>query len=64
MTTYVLPDEYARAGWQLIDDGYGWVYAAHPVMGKTRSSFPAKHRGLKYILLAIDKLQNTEESHE
>lgn len=52
----VLPEAYAAMGWMLEWGDWGWVKAVHPEMGETRSSFPAKHRGLKFTLRAIDKI--------
>lgn len=52
-----LPDEYKARGWRIEHEGYGWVRAVNANGKQTRSHYPAKHRGLKFVLRDIDKIE-------
>lgn len=59
MFNLVLPDDYAKRGWTLHYNELGWHWAEHPLHGRTGESFPTPERGLKFLLMRIDKIEET-----
>lgn len=59
MHNYTLPDDYAARGWSLHHDELGWHWAEHPMHGRTGQSFPTPDRGLKFLLMRIDGIEET-----
>lgn len=54
-----LPEHLKNAGWRLEYDEYGWCKAIHAELKKeTTLHFPAKHRGLKFVIRHIERLSN------
>lgn len=58
-----LPEKYTEAGWVLEWDGFGWVTAVHPSLGRTKSSYPTKSRGLKFVVLSIEKIHEQSKTN-
>jgi hypothetical protein len=46
----------AAAGWELEWDSLGWVTAVHPQYGRTPATYPRPGRGLKFAIVAIDRV--------
>lgn len=56
-----LPEALLSAGWSLEYDGQGWCKATNAALRlETPWHFPAKHRGLKFILRDIERLSNAQ----
>lgn len=46
----------AAAGWSLAWESDGWVRTTHPSLGQTQATFPAKSRGLKFLIARVNKI--------
>lgn len=58
-TKLELPEQFLNTGWRLEYDEHGWCKAIHDGMGvATVLHFPAKHRGLKFVIRDIERLSN------
>lgn len=58
-TKLELPEQLLAAGWRLEYDEHGWCKAVHDGMKlETVLHFPAKHRGLKFVIRDIERLSN------
>jgi len=54
-----LPEQFLEGGWRLEYDKAGWCKAVHDIMKiETPLHFPAKHRGLKFVIRDIERLSN------
>ena len=54
-----LPEHLLTTEWRLEYDKAGWCKAVHDAMKiETALHFPAKHRGLKFVIRNIERLSN------
>lgn len=57
-----LPQALLDAGWSLVPAGCGWVRAVHTDGRATQDHFPARHRGLKFVIREIERLEAASEA--
>lgn len=61
MNKLQLPEVLLSAGWFLEYDDQGWCKAVNDTQQlETAWHFPAKHRGLKFVLRDIERLSNAQ----
>ena len=54
-----LPENLLAAGWRLEYDSLGWCKAIHDEKQiVTGNHYPTPHRGLKFVLRDIERLEN------
>lgn len=54
-----LPEQFLKSGWRLEYDKNGWCKAIHDdKKAETPLHFPAKTRGLKFVIRDIERLSN------
>lgn len=52
-----LPQAVLDAGWSIVPTGCGWVRAVNVDGRATQDHFPAKHRGLKFVIREIERIE-------
>lgn len=55
---YELPQEYVDRGWSIEHEPYGWFKVVNRDGRATASHYMAKHRGLKFALRDIAKMES------
>lgn len=53
-----LPQEYVDRGWSIQHEAHGWFKAVNKDGRATVSHYMAKHRGLKFALREIAKMES------